>query len=115
MIFKRFFIALMLLVWPAAVMAAEQIDDFTVEIDVLRSGDINVTETISVTSAGNQIRRGIYRDLPRYYESNGANPSKTRSGILRPMTNSTGTSPAITGVCRSMRRGRSFICPKARA
>jgi len=73
MMIKRIIITLLLLVWPPALMAAEQIDDFTVEIDVLRSGDINVTETIAVTSEGNQIRRGIYRDLPRYYESDGAN------------------------------------------
>ena len=69
----RIVIALLALIWPATRLAAEQIDNFTVEIEVLRSGDTNVTETISVTSEGNQIRRGIYRDLPRYYESKGAN------------------------------------------
>ncbi|GJL93111.1 DUF2207 domain-containing protein [Hyphococcus sp.] len=72
MMVRRFFIIILLLVWPTVGLAVEQINDFTVEIDVQRSGDITVKETIAVTSEGKQIRRGIYRDLPRYYEKDGA-------------------------------------------
>lgn len=53
--------------------AAEQINDYDVAIEVQKDGDILVTETIDVTSEGNQIRRGIFRDLPRLTEKNGAN------------------------------------------
>ncbi|MEZ5959181.1 MAG: DUF2207 domain-containing protein [Hyphomonadaceae bacterium] len=55
-----------LLIAPAA-LAQEQIHDFDVAIEVQRDGDIVVTETIRVTSAGVEIRRGIFRDLPRFY------------------------------------------------
>ncbi|MEL7485611.1 MAG: DUF2207 domain-containing protein [Pseudomonadota bacterium] len=52
--------------------AAEQINAFNVAITVETDGDIIVTETIDVTSEGQAIRRGIFRDLPRFYESDGA-------------------------------------------
>ncbi len=70
--FDRFVIALLALLWPAMALAAEEITDFDVDIEVLESGDITVTENIEVTSEGRNIRRGIFRDLPRYYEKNGA-------------------------------------------
>ncbi len=62
-----FLAALIVLLWAASATASEQINQFDVEIAVQKSGDIAVTETINVTSEGGQIRRGIYRDLPRYY------------------------------------------------
>jgi len=47
--------------------AGERIADFDVAIEVQKDGDILVTEKISVISEGYQIRRGIFRDLPRTY------------------------------------------------
>ncbi|MEZ5997623.1 MAG: DUF2207 domain-containing protein [Hyphomonas sp.] len=47
--------------------AEEKINRFDVGIEVQADGDILVTETIDVTAEGAQIRRGIFRDLPRYY------------------------------------------------
>ena len=47
--------------------AEEVINRFDAGIEVETDGDILVTETITVTAEGNQIRRGIFRDLPRYY------------------------------------------------
>jgi len=64
-------IAAVALLCAAPALAAEQIERFDVVIDVERDGDIVVTETIEVTAEGMQIRRGIFRDLPRYYESEG--------------------------------------------
>jgi uncharacterized membrane protein YgcG len=67
--------ALVLALFAAAFLqtaeAVEQINRFDVSIDVERDGDIVVAETIDVTSEGNRIRRGIFRDLPRYYMSDG--------------------------------------------
>ena len=54
------------------VMAEERINRFDVDINVQTSGDIVVSETLAVTSEGNQIRRGILRNLPRYYDDDGA-------------------------------------------
>ena len=47
--------------------ADEEIRRFDVEIEVARSGDIIVTETLVVNVEGRQIRRGIFRELPAYY------------------------------------------------
>lgn len=46
----------------------EAIVSYLVEIDLLVSGDLDIKETITVNAQGNQIRRGIFRDLPRLYE-----------------------------------------------
>lgn len=47
--------------------AEEKINAFDVAITVQKDGDIRVSETIRVTAEGGAIRRGIFRDLPRYY------------------------------------------------
>ncbi|WP_340692107.1 DUF2207 domain-containing protein, partial [Hyphomonas sp.] len=53
-------------------MAEERINRFDVDITVQTNGDIVVSETLAVTSEGYQIRRGILRNLPRYYDDDGA-------------------------------------------
>jgi uncharacterized membrane protein len=53
-------------------IAEERINRFDVDITVQTNGDIVVSETLAVTSEGYQIRRGILRDLPRYYDDDGA-------------------------------------------
>ncbi|MEQ1785012.1 MAG: DUF2207 domain-containing protein, partial [Hyphomonadaceae bacterium] len=55
-----------------AASAQERIDRFDVAIEVQKDGDIVVTELLAITSEGQQIRRGIFRDLPRYFASEGA-------------------------------------------
>lgn len=48
--------------------AQEEIRAFNVAIEVERDGDIVVTETIRVNVEGQQIRRGIFRELPAVYQ-----------------------------------------------
>jgi len=60
-----------LLLAPGA-LAQEQINAFDVAIEVQTDGDIVVTEAIEVAAEGNQIQRGIFRDLPRFYRLDGA-------------------------------------------
>jgi uncharacterized membrane protein YgcG len=55
----------------APALAVEQINLFDETVEVERSGDIVVTERIDVTVEGNQIRHGIFRDMPRYFEDRG--------------------------------------------
>jgi uncharacterized membrane protein YgcG len=69
---RRLVLALAALTLVMAASAAERIDRFDVTLHVETNGDIVVTESIAVTSEGNQIQRGIFRDLPRYY-MDGAN------------------------------------------
>ncbi|HHL42080.1 MAG TPA: DUF2207 domain-containing protein, partial [Hellea balneolensis] len=52
-------------------LAKERITTFDVEIQVEKNGDILVTETIDVIAEGIHIRRGIYRDLPRFFSLDG--------------------------------------------
>jgi uncharacterized membrane protein len=59
------------LLWVTGALATERITDFDVEIIVEVEGDIIVTERIAVISEGYEIKRGIFRELPRYYEYEG--------------------------------------------
>lgn len=68
-----FLIALIALTLTAPALAKEGIDKFDTAIVVARNGDVTVTETLDVMVEGDQIRHGIQRDLPRYYESQGDN------------------------------------------
>jgi len=51
--------------------AQERITNFDVKIEVETSGGLIVTETIDVISEGREIRRGIFREMPRYYKFEG--------------------------------------------
>ncbi|WP_289032614.1 DUF2207 domain-containing protein [uncultured Roseibium sp.] len=44
--------------------AAERIQEFVSEIAVQDDGSLHVTETITVRAEGDQIKRGIFRDIP---------------------------------------------------
>lgn len=55
-----------------AAFAAETIGLFDVTVQVEQDGDILVTEQISVNVEGVEIRRGIFRDFPRYFDDAGA-------------------------------------------
>jgi uncharacterized membrane protein YgcG len=46
----------------------ERILSFDSQIEVLTNADLVVTETILVRAAGQQIKRGIYRDFPQLYQ-----------------------------------------------
>lgn len=51
--------------------AQERITNYDVKIEVEKSGGLMVTETINVISEGREIRRGIFREMPRYYKFTG--------------------------------------------
>jgi len=69
-IFARWIIPAILLIAPAGLYAqAERINHYHSEIEVLPDASLKVTETIRVTSAGNKIKRGIYRDFPTLYDT----------------------------------------------
>ena len=66
----RFIAVAFLVVFSAAsgVDAQERILQYDVAVVVQTSGDIDIEETIRVNALGREIRRGIFRDLPRLYE-----------------------------------------------
>jgi uncharacterized membrane protein YgcG len=70
--FRAALLALLALVLAEPAFAREEITMFDAHVLVERDGDIVVTETISVTAEGVQIRRGVFRDLPRYFERDDA-------------------------------------------
>ena len=71
MMVRAFLAVTIFLLAPLAADAAERITEFDIVIEVEQDGDIIVTEKISVVSEGNQIRRGIFRDLPRFFLKDG--------------------------------------------
>ena len=63
----RGFAACMALLLSFAASADERILEFHSDIQIMKDGWIEVTETIKVRADGNRIRRGIYRDFPTEY------------------------------------------------
>ncbi len=59
------------LVWALTVafpsFAEERIRQFQSDVEVMPSGTLTVTETITVLAEGKKIKRGIYRDFPTEY------------------------------------------------
>jgi uncharacterized membrane protein YgcG len=60
-------LALTTLAAAARAPAAEQITHFDCRVVAQDGGFLEVTETITVVAEGNQIRHGIYRDIPTRY------------------------------------------------
>ena len=54
-----------------AAWAEEKITSYDVKIEVEQSGGLIITETIDIISEGNEIRRGIFREMPLYYKFEG--------------------------------------------
>ena len=54
---------LAVLLFSLPVMAAETINSFTTDVTLKADGSVEVTETIVVNAEGNEIRRGIFRDI----------------------------------------------------
>lgn len=63
-------------------LAAERITSFDATIEVEASSDIIVNEKISVVSEGDQIRRGIFRDIPLEYRDEHGNRRSATIDVL---------------------------------
>ncbi|WP_460083390.1 DUF2207 domain-containing protein [Roseibium sp. LAB1] len=73
------FAAFVLLAASLGAQAEERILKFVSDIDVASDGTLTVTETITVRAEGDQIRRGIFRDIPLAVE--GANGRIYKAGF----------------------------------
>ena len=73
---NRILLLLLLVLSPLVVSAqgGERILSYDSSITVHPAGDMTVTETIRVVSAGDQIRHGIYRDFPTRYKDRHNHP-----------------------------------------
>ncbi|WP_416408230.1 DUF2207 domain-containing protein [Agrobacterium rosae] len=73
-------LALFVFMLAALPVAAEEfISSYHSVVDVAKSGELTVTETITARSEGNRIKRGIFRDFPLYaLDKNG---SRTKVGF----------------------------------
>lgn len=60
----RLILALFLLAFAFPVMAREEIRSYDSHIVLATDGSVTVTETITINAEGDEIRRGIYRDIP---------------------------------------------------
>ncbi len=63
----RLIAAIAWLLVPTSSIASERISSFHSAIAIRTDGSMSVTETITVVSAGEQIRHGIFRDFPTSY------------------------------------------------
>ncbi len=72
MIARLFAICLAALAIALVAFADEQINRYDVVIDVETDGDIIVTETIDIRVEGRNVKRGINRDLVKYFRQDGA-------------------------------------------
>ncbi|RDE10592.1 DUF2207 domain-containing protein [Pelagibacterium lacus] len=70
--FVRFLAALVLLIGlgtPA--LAREEIRSFDILLEVQADGSVRITETLAVNAEGNEVRRGIFRDIPNRLAGDG--------------------------------------------
>lgn len=65
----RWFAALLLALAPVGLHAEERIREFNSDVRIAQDGTLTVTETIKLTSEGNEIKRGINRDFPTRYRN----------------------------------------------
>ncbi len=64
----RLLVAILIAFLALPAWAAEEIRSFDADIAIAADGTIRVAETIVVNAEGNQIRRGIFRDIPIRFE-----------------------------------------------
>jgi len=64
---RLFCLIIAALICDLSISAEEKISHFRVSIEVEVDGDLIITEELTLIAEGKQIRRGIFRDLPRYY------------------------------------------------
>ena len=69
MMVRGFITCIFLCLFAVTAWAEEKITDFDVTIDVAVNGDFTVTEKITVIAEGRTIKRGIFRELPRYLKT----------------------------------------------
>lgn len=61
---RGLFVALILVIGQQGAQADERILSFDAKLELLTNGTLDVTEFIEVRGENNQIRRGIFRDIP---------------------------------------------------
>lgn len=75
-------LALVIISAGIAAAASETILSFASHVTVDNDASMHVTETIKVASAGEQIKRGIYRDFPTTYKDRAGNKYVVGFAIL---------------------------------
>lgn len=91
---QRFFIALIVLLCAAPALAREEIREFNATFEVHADTSVTITEEITVNAEGNEIRRGIFRDIPTLLETPDGRTirlpleviSVTRDGVAEPFS-----------------------------
>jgi len=66
MIIRFIFSCVLSCLFLTTAWAEEKITSYDVKIDIQQDADFIITESINVISEGRNIRRGIFRDLPRF-------------------------------------------------
>jgi len=72
-----------LLMAAGSATAAERILEFRSDIEIQADASLQVTESITVSAEGRQIRRGIYRDIPTLYTDRHGNRIRVDLNVLK--------------------------------
>ena len=91
---QRFLIALIVLICAGPALAREEIREFNATFEVHADTSVTITEQIAVNAEGNEIRRGIFRDIPTLLETPDGRTirlplevvSVTRNGAVEPFS-----------------------------
>lgn len=79
---RRFIVLFMVLTATVLTADTERISRYISSIHVHRDGSMTVNEEITVFAAGQNIKRGIYRDFPLYYKDRTGNNINVQFKIL---------------------------------
>ncbi len=72
-IWRTICLGIFLIIASSFALAEEKIENFDVTVEVSKEGDFTITEVIRVNVEGQNIKRGIFRDIPRFLEYKGQN------------------------------------------
>jgi len=84
---RLLFALLVALACARGAAAEERINNFASHVTIDADASVTVRETIAVTAEGNQIRRGIYRDIPTVYTARNGIRMRVGLDVLRVMRN----------------------------
>ena len=94
---------LVLIAGARGAVAEERINDFASHVTIEGDASVTVRETIAVTAEGNQIRRGIYRDIPTIYTDRNGIRTRIALDVLKVTRNGREESYAIEWLSNGIR------------
>ncbi|WP_338607536.1 DUF2207 domain-containing protein [Pelagibacterium nitratireducens] len=100
---QRFLIALIVLICATPAWAREEIREFNAIFEVHADTSVTITEQIAVNAEGNEIRRGIFRDIPTLLETPDGRTIRLPFEVISVMRNGAAEPFAVEGISGGQR------------